>query len=55
MNVVWQGKKTKKSRYIIHPRAGSELPGTAGITLQEPHYGRVALGAADELFQRELS
>lgn len=33
----------------------SELPGTAGITLQETDYGRIALGASDELFQRELS
>lgn len=34
---------------------GSELPGAAGITLQETDYGWITLGASDELFQRELS
>lgn len=34
---------------------GSELPSAAGITLQQAHDGRVALGASDELLQRELA
>ena len=35
--------------------AGSELAGAAGVALQEAHYGRVALGPSDELFQGQFS
>lgn len=34
---------------------GSELAGTAGVTLQETHNGWVAFGPSDEFFQGEFS
>lgn len=49
-----KGKKNKADTEFIQ-RRGSELPGAAGITLQESDYGGVTLGAADELFQGELA
>lgn len=51
MNVVWQ----KKADIQFIQSIGLELPCTAGITLEETDYGRIALGPSDELFQREFS
>ena len=34
---------------------GSELPGTAGVTLQQAHDGWVALGTFDELLQGQFA
>lgn len=36
-------------------RAGSELAGAAGVALQQPDDGRVALGTFDEFFQRQFA
>lgn len=46
-------KGTQAALPLVAP--GSELAGAAGVTLQEAHNGRVALGPSDELFQGELS
>lgn len=54
------GQKKKKSKgntgsSTVGGAPGSELAGAAGVTLQEAHNGRVALGPSDELFQGEFS
>lgn len=62
VHIVWQKKKMlKRETKGGHKQlsdswgTGSELAGAAGVTLQEAHYGRVALGPSDELFQGQFS
>lgn len=63
VNIVWQKKKKLLKRKITREHkqlynswgAGSELASAAGVTLQEAHYGWVALGPSDELFQGQFS